>query len=77
MWLEDDHVLGLIEVQVGETFLHKYVKGVAGAILMDLSKAFDCLNHELLITKLEAYGFSGSALKLVHDYLGWLDEKQT
>ena len=45
------------------------MKGFAGAILMDLSKAFDCLNHELLIAKLEAYGFSRSALKLVYDYL--------
>ena len=36
---------------------------------MDLSKAFDCLNHELLIAKLEAYCFSTSALKLVHNYL--------
>ena len=36
---------------------------------MDLSKVFDCLNHELLISKLEAYGFSKSALKLVYDYL--------
>ena len=36
---------------------------------MDLSKAFDCLNHELFIAKLEACGLSGSALKLVHDYL--------
>ena len=40
-----------------------------GALLTDLSKAFDCLNHELLITKLNAYGFSLPALKLVHDYL--------
>ena len=43
--------------------------GVAGALLMDLSKAFDCLNHELLIAKLSAYGFSRSALRLIHSYL--------
>ena len=36
---------------------------------MDLSKAFDCLSHELLIAKLSAYGFSPSALRLIHSYL--------
>ena len=40
-----------------------------GALLTDLSKAFDCLDHELLIAKLNAYGFSSTALKLVHNYL--------
>ena len=44
-------------------------KGYAGAILMDLSKAFDTLNHELLIAKLSAYGFSRESLNLVHSYL--------
>ena len=38
-------------------------------ILMDLLKAFDCLNHELLIAELEAYGFSRSALTLIYNYL--------
>ena len=44
-------------------------KGFAGAILMDLSKAFDCMDHELLIAKLYAYGFSKQSLKLIHSYL--------
>ena len=45
------------------------VNGYTGAILMDLSKAFDTINHELLIAKLYAYGFSKDALKLIHSYL--------
>ena len=44
-------------------------KGYAGAILMDLSKAFDCLDHELLLAKLDAYGFSKNALRFIHSYL--------
>ena len=42
---------------------------IIGALLADLSKAFDCLDHELLIAKPNAYAFSLPALKLVHDYL--------
>ena len=40
-----------------------------GAVLTDLSKAFDCHPHELLIAQLHAYGFSLSALRLVNSYL--------
>ena len=40
-----------------------------GAVLMDLSKAFDCLPHELLIAKMEAYGFENNSLKLFYNYL--------
>ena len=43
--------------------------GKAGAVLMDLSKAFDCIRHDLLIAKLHAYGFSYEALTLINDYL--------
>ena len=43
--------------------------GKAGAVLMDLSKAFDCIRHDLLIAKLHAYGFSREALTLINNYL--------
>ena len=44
-------------------------KGFAGAVLMDLSKAFDTINYDLLVAKLHAYGFSNDSLKLLYSYL--------
>ena len=43
--------------------------GFVGTILMDLSKAYDCISHELLVAKLECYGLDELSLKLVLDYL--------
>ena len=40
-----------------------------GAIFMDLSKAFDALNYDLLIAKRNAHGFQHDILKLLHSYL--------
>ena len=40
-----------------------------GVLLTDLSKAFDCLVHDLLIAKLHAYGFDYLSLKLINNYL--------
>ena len=44
-------------------------KKYVGAVLTDLSKAFDCINHKLLIAKLEAYGIGNDALNFIYDYL--------
>ena len=37
--------------------------------LMNLSKAFDTLNHNLLLAKLDAYGFDNKSLLLIKSYL--------
>ena len=41
---------------------------IVGAVLMDLSKAFDCIPHDLLIAKLSAYGFDKNTLKFFLSY---------
>ena len=40
-----------------------------GALLTNLSKAFDCIPHDLIVAKLLAYGFSIESLKLINSYL--------
>ena len=43
--------------------------GISGAILTDLSKAFDCILHDLLIAKLAAYGFDYQSLRIMESFL--------
>ena len=45
-----------------------------GAILMDLSKAFDCVPHDILLAKLAAYGIDDNLILYIHSYL--LNRKQ-
>ena len=44
-------------------------KKIVGALFCDLQKAFDCINHEILLAKMEYYGISGTANKLMRSYL--------
>ena len=44
-------------------------QGYSGAILMDLSKAFDTINHDLLLAKLHGYGFDKQSLRIIKSYL--------
>ena len=55
------------------TLIEKWKKsvdngGAFGAFFTDLSKPYDCLSHELLIAKLDAYGFDKNPLKLASSY---------
>ena len=58
-------LIRLIESWKKELDNKKYV----GAILLDLSKAFDCIPHELVMAKMDAYHFSENALTFIFSYL--------
>ena len=57
----------LVLIEKCRKVLHK--RGFAGLLLTDLSKAFDCIDHEYLIAKLHAYGFNIKSLEYIHSYL--------
>ena len=40
-----------------------------GAFLTDLSKAFECINHPLLIAKIDSYGVPPMLTKIIFSYL--------
>ena len=44
-------------------------EGISGAILTNLSKAFDCILHDLLVAKLAAYGFDYQSLRIMESFL--------
>lgn len=46
-----------------------YNSGSFGALMTKSSKVFDCLHYELLIAKLDAYGFDMKSVKLIQQYL--------
>ena len=45
------------------------IGGYAGALLNDISKAFDCIGYEVLIAKLHPYRFNNDMLKFIYSYL--------
>jgi hypothetical protein len=49
-----------------EAFENKFT---VGGIFCNLTKAFDCVNHTILLSKLEFYGITGNAYNLMKSYL--------
>jgi len=47
----------------------QYYKVLVGGIFFDLAKAFDSVNHTILVNKLPYYGISGKARVLIESYL--------
>ena len=64
MWFKHAHFKLL---QAWQEELDK--SGFMGTILIDLSKAYDCLPHDLLVAKFEVYGIDKTGLNLIHNYL--------
>ena len=57
----------LVMIEKWKTILNKKLK--VGALFIDLLKAFDTLDHSLLLAKLSAYGFDNNSLSFVRSYL--------
>ena len=57
----------LVMIEKWKTILNKKLK--VGALFMDLSIAFDTLDHSLLLAKLSAYNFDNNSLSFVRSYL--------
>jgi hypothetical protein len=59
----------------GGLFFDQYIlismnnKQTVGGIFCDLQKAFDCVNHEMLVDKWDFYGIEGTLKKLLKSYL--------
>ena len=57
---------------ITDTLLLNMDKGdINGLLMLDLNKAFDLINYDLLLKKLEVYGFSETTLGLFNSYL-WM-----
>ena len=67
---EKDLILNNVSYALLEKWKRSIDRGtIFDALPTDLSKAFDCLNHDFLIANLNSYGFSLPALRLIHEYL--------
>ena len=64
------HSTELAVLELVDRLIHQMDEGkIPVGIFLDLSKAFDTLDHDILLYKLKYYGISGTPLKLIKHYL--------
>ena len=54
---------------INTNLIAMYNKQVVGGIFCDLHKAFDCVQHKILLDKLKSYGIDGKFGTLIESYL--------
>ena len=60
----------LAVTKLSSDILRKFDNGeITAAVYLDLTSAFDCVNHKILVHKLRHYGVNRNALKWLSDYL--------
>ena len=70
MWVSKSYSARRYQMVMLEKFKKSRDKGEEfGALITDVSKAVDCIDHNLLITKLSWYGVTPKSLKLIFSYL--------
>ena len=70
MWVSKSYSARRYQMVMLEKFKKSRDKGEEfGALITDVSKALDCIDHNLLITKLSWYGVTPKSLKLIFSYL--------